>query len=245
MNSLTLITYLAPSLPADFFRAVADAIRNYTGVATHLMFETRISGPLEGDAEPFSSGEVDAAFVCSPSYRWLRSKDVVELLPVAVPADPRSNGKPVYFSDVIVPAASSVNSLAELADVEWAANDPRSLSGFFVIGDAFASMPEANPRFHFSGSHLESIEHVVRGTAGAAAIDSNVLRLAMQRDPSLAERIRVVATWGPRMMQPTIVRRSLDPQLKRELAAALLAIDETIVGAWGFRGFAAVNDELY
>ena len=242
---LSLITYLAPSLPEDFFRRIADRVRNATGLPTHLLFETRISGPLEGDAEPFSSGVADVGFVCSPSFRWLRERGIVELLPVAVPSDPRSKGRPVYFSDVIVPAASPARSIADLLTAEWVCNDTHSLSGFFVVRERLGRIDGAEPRFRFSGSHLQSIALVASGVAQAAAIDSNVLRLELARKPELASKIRIVDAWGPRPMQPTIIRASLEPRIKQAIAAALLSIERSELEPFGFQGFAHADEEAY
>jgi phosphonate transport system substrate-binding protein len=242
---LTLITYLAPSLPEELFRRIADRIRNATSLPTHILFETRISGPLEGDDEPFTSGMADAGFVCAPSFRWLRARGIVELLPVAVPSDPRAKGRPVYFSDVIVPAASKARSVDDLLHAQWVCNDTHSLSGFFSIRERLGTIEGAEPRFHFSGSHLQSIALIAGGVAEAAAIDSNVLRLELARRPELASKLRIIDAWGPRPMQPTIVRASLDPRVKNAIAAALLSIDRRDLEPFGFQGFAHADEESY
>jgi phosphonate transport system substrate-binding protein len=242
---LTLITYLAPSLPEALFRTIADRIRAATSLPTHLLFETRISGPLEGDAEPFTSGMADVGFVCAPSFRWLRARGTVELLPVAVPSDPRAKGQPVYFSDVIVPAASPARSVHDLLHAEWVCNDTHSLSGFFSIRERLGAIAGAEPRFRFSGSHLQSIALIAAGAAEAAAIDSNVLRLELARRPELATRLRIIDGWGPRPMQPTIVRSSLDPHLKNTIAAALLSIGRSDLEPFGFQGFAHAEEAAY
>ena len=245
LMSLTLITYLAPSLPEELFRRIADRIRNATSLPTHLLFETRISGPLEGEPEPFSSAVADVGFVCSPSFRWLRTRGIVELLPVAVPSDPRANGRPVYFSDVVVPASSTARSIHDLLHAEWVCNDTHSLSGFFVIQERLGAIEGAQPRFRFSGSHLQSIALIAAGVAEAAAIDSNVLRIELARRPELAAKVRIVDAWGPRPMQPTIVRTSLDPHVKQAIAAALLSIDRRDLEPFGFQGFAHAEEASY
>jgi hypothetical protein len=74
------------------------------------VFEERVSGPLEGDEEPFSSGRADIRFLCAPLYRWVReTRRPIELLPLPVPIDARAQGRPVYFADVVVRVRSSLN----------------------------------------------------------------------------------------------------------------------------------------
>ena len=99
---LTLITYLSPSLPPDLFEVVATAIAKKTKQEVRVVFEVRHSGPMVGDDDPFTAGEADFGFVCAPSFRWLSSRSVVELMPLMVPLDPRCGGRPVYFSDIVV-----------------------------------------------------------------------------------------------------------------------------------------------
>lgn len=86
---LRLVSYLAPSLPEELFLRIARHVEAICHVGTSVRFERAISGPLEGDLDPFADGTADVGFVCAPSYRWLRP--TVEQLPVPVPLDPRAD----------------------------------------------------------------------------------------------------------------------------------------------------------
>jgi phosphonate transport system substrate-binding protein len=239
VRRLNLISYLAPSIPAEFFALVARHIESATGVPTSLAFEPRISGPLAGDDDPFADGRADIGFLCAPSVRFLG--DEVTVLPSPVPADPRANGRAVYFADVVVRAAADVNSFDDLRGATWAYNDPNSKSGWF-------SMLERAGGSHFfaacvqSGSHLRSLEMVANGEADAAAIDSNVLRLNPRGD------LRVIESWGPFAIQPVIVRAALDDETKGRIARALLTMHEQhgeSLAAFGFARFAEPDPAAY
>jgi phosphonate transport system substrate-binding protein len=230
VKPLHLISYLAPSIPADFFRLIAEDL------GATIEFNEAISGPLAGDEEPFTSGRADIGFVCSPTYRWLQRQ--VELLPLAVPSDPRAGNRPVYFGDVVVRADSHVRTFDDLRGGTWAFNDRNSRSGWFSMieraGDAFFSQ-----HVH-SGSHLQSIEMVRSGAADAAAIDSNVL--LRNASPGL----RVIESWGPFAIQPSIVRASLDPKSKRHTADALLTLHERHdLARFGLARFVEPDASLY
>jgi phosphonate transport system substrate-binding protein len=227
---MKLITYLAPSIPADFFRLIARDL------GATLEFDETISGPLEGDEEPFTSGRADIGFVCSPTYRWLRPK--VELLPLPVPLDGRASGRPVYFADVVVRAHSKSRSFEELRGGVWAYNDRNSRSGWFAMlergGHGFFS------EFVASGSHLESIEMVRAGEADAASIDSNVLRLHG------AKGLRIIESWGPFAIQPVIIRSGVGADDKRRVADALLTLHERHdLSGFGFARFVEPDPSLY
>ena len=225
-----LISYLSPSIPAEFFRLIAKDL------GATIEFNESISGPLAGDDEPFTNGRADIGFVCSPTYRWLQRK--VELLPLPVPADPRSNGRPVYFGQVIVRADRAVRTLEDLHGSVWAYNDRNSRSGWFAM------LERAGARFFsgyvHSGSHLRSIEMVRSGAADAASIDSNVLLRQNVSD------LRIIETWGPFAIQPAIVRADLDAELKARAVTALLTLHERhALEPFGFTRFVAPDAALY
>ena len=219
---LRLISYLAPSIPAALYELIAGDVAQQCGVPTDVMFEERISGPLAGDDDPFASGAVDVGFVCAPSFRFLnRSSRAVELLPLPVPSDPRALGKPVYFADVVVSPSSSARTFNDLRGARWAYNDRNSKSGWFSMAECCAPEP---PETFFSeliasGSHLRSLELVADGLADAAAIDSNVLRMQ-------GSSLRVLESWGPFAIQPTVIRTALPEETKRRVADALLTMHE-------------------
>jgi len=78
---IKLITYLAPSIPAALFERVAQYLEQSCGVRVALEFETRISGPLEGDDDPFADGRVDAALKSCMAASLLRMHEEHDLAP--------------------------------------------------------------------------------------------------------------------------------------------------------------------
>ena len=216
---LRLITYLSPSIPAAFYELIAEEL------GAELLFEERISGPLAGDDEPFSRGAADLGFVCSPSFRYLNARErVVDLLPLPVPLDGRSAGQPVYFADVVVRAGSGLHSFEDLRGRRWAYNDRNSKSGWFsMLGRITPNAPAAffGELIH-AGSHLRSLELVVRGDADAAAIDSNVLALQRHLYPELRE----LESWGPFPIQPAIIRALLPATVRARVSSKLLTMHE-------------------
>ena len=244
---LRLITYLAPSIPADFFRTVASHIEATCGVATDLAFEERISGPLTGDHDPFADATVDVGFICAPSYRWMRAKDAaaVELLPAPVPMDSRANGRPIYFADVVVRADSRFVTFDDLRGSRWAYNDQNSRSGWFSMVERVRDPEEFFGSLTQSGSHLRSLELVLAGDVDASAIDSNALALRRRAQPELGDALRVVETWGPYPIQPVIICGAVDRELKARIAEALLVMTPQSLEPFGFRGFAPIDDSAY
>ena len=245
---LQLISYLAPSIPAEFFELVAKVISEGTRIDVHLRFEERISGPLPGDENPFGDGTADVGFVCSPTYKWLHQE--LNLLPVPVPADVRAAGRPVYFGDVVVNKQSPFVMFEDLRGRRWAYNDRNSRSGWFSMLDRIAPLP---PHAFFSelvhaGSHLESLRLVETGQVDAAAIDSNALLNVVRRGGGAAAEFRVIETWGPFPIQPVVIRTGVPLHVRTSVHDALLRADVAFgeqLRSYGFVRFAQAERAAY
>lgn len=244
---LRIITYLAPSIPEKLFALVGRHIEETSGVPTAVDFETRISGPLDGDDDPFADGRADIGFVCAPSFRWLRARSAVELLPLPVPVDERAAGRPVYFADVVVRASSAARSFDDLGGGTWSYNDRNSKSGWFSMLQRAGSESFFERLVH-AGSHLRSLELVLSGAADAAAIDSNTLRLQMCENEAVRNELRIVESWGPFPIQPVIIRSAIDAETKARVADALLGMHATMgeeLTRCGIERFVLGDEKVY
>jgi phosphonate transport system substrate-binding protein len=232
-EDIRFVTYLSPSIPQALFEALADHAQRALGhERVSLRVESRASGPQKG-GECFSfADEADVAFMCAPSFIWLRDLQppLVELLGVLpVFDDERNQRRPVYFCDVVVRNDAPIHAFSELQGGSWAYNDACSLSGYYSL---LNKLEEAGADESFfdnilcSGSHLNSIEAVLSGEADAAAIDSNVLRMRFRVAPALRNKLRVIESWGPYPIQPVVVSSALNPELKQRLHATVLATEQ-------------------
>jgi phosphonate transport system substrate-binding protein len=245
---LRLISYLAPSIPHGFFEVAAKIISEGTGMDVHLEFNDQISGPLEGDENPFTDGTADIGFVCAPTFRWLK-KDL-ELLPVAIPTDLRAKGNPVYFSDVVVKASSPFLSFDDLRGQRWAYNDRNSRSGWFSMLDRIAphSPLEYFSEIVQSGSHLESLRWVMTGQTDGAAIDSNALLFQLNRNQIDASEFTILETWGPFPIQPIVIRAEIPFSFQESVRNSLLHPDKRFrseLRSFGFHGFTEARRQDY
>lgn len=151
--------------------------------------------------EEFVEGEAHIGFVCGLLYSQRTHCPFcpIELLAAPVPYPPRYQGKPLYFSDVIVHKESSFASFEDLQGCRWGYNERVSHSGWNLVR---YSLYKQGHTPHFfgntveTGSHQRSIEMVIQGKVEAAAIDSLMLDLFLLDNPDLAAQIRVIATLG-------------------------------------------------
>jgi len=195
------------------------------------------------------SGFVDVAFVCTSAYVDGREKFGMELL-----AAPQVNGEAVYYSLLIVPKDSAAQSMADLRDKVFAFTDPMSNTGklypTYLVQQLGSAPDQFFARTFFTYSHDDAIRAVADGLADGAAVDSLVYDFAVARDPSLAERVRIIHRSPPFGIPPVVVGPGIRPQLKAELQSVLLNMDDDAEGrkgleAIGAERFVLIDDSAY
>jgi phosphonate transport system substrate-binding protein len=194
-------------------------------------------------------GEVDLAFVCTSAYISGHDQFGMELL-----AAPQVDGKTVYYSLLIVPASSQATRIEDLRGKVFAFTDPISLSGRMYPTSLVQNLGSAPERFFsstfFTYSHDEAIQAVAHGLADGAAVDSLVYDFAVTRDPSLAQKVRVIHRSPPFGIPPVVVGPNVRPQIKSELQELLLGMADTSEGlaalqAIGVDKFVILEDAAY
>jgi phosphonate transport system substrate-binding protein len=171
-----------------------------------------------------AAGDVDLAFVCTSAYVAGEARSEMDLLVVPV-----VGGEIVYYSSIIVPSESEATSLSDLRGTVFAFTDPMSHTGRVYPTYALQLLGETPESFFlstfFTYSHDRAIEAVANGLASGAAVDSLVLEYALDRDPTLRDRIRVIETSPPFGIPPVVVPTGLSPRLRADLELLLLGLE--------------------
>ncbi len=177
------------------------------------------------------------------------------VVPVAAPVleGERYRGRPIYFSDVIVAADSPFRSFEELRGASWAFNEPDSQSGFGVVRAHLAGLGATRGYFGRvveAGFHDTAIRMVADGGVDGAAIDSQVLAIALRDEPELDRRLRVVETMGPSTIQPVVASANLEPEVRETVRRALTNLGDEPAAREPFargllRSFVPVEDGDY
>jgi len=215
-GTLRFASYLSPNI-FPVYEAVAAA------VSDHLGMRTEITG--ERSYGRFRRGDDDISFICSLAWLQLAPASP-QVAPIAAPVleGDRYGGRPIYFSDVVVRTGSPYATFADLRGATWAYNEPLSQSGYGVTRHHLVQLGETTGFFGevvAGGHHLRCIELVRRGEVDAAAIDSQVLSVAMTADPSLDCELRILTSLGPSTVQPVIAGSRLGPALRAGIVAAM------------------------
>ncbi|MBI5966184.1 MAG: phosphate/phosphite/phosphonate ABC transporter substrate-binding protein [Chloroflexi bacterium] len=194
-------------------------------------------------------GEVDIAFVCTSAYIQGHDSFGMELL-----VAPQVGGKTTYNSYLIVPTSSEAQSMKDLREKVFAFTDPISLSGrvypTYILQQLGFTPEEFFARTFYTYSHDEAIRAVASGVADGAAVDSLVYEYAVARDPSLAEKVKVIHLSPDFGIPPVVVSPFTRPQVKEELQSLLLemANDQTAqeaLASIGVEQFVLIDDGAY
>jgi phosphonate transport system substrate-binding protein len=208
--TLVFASFLSPTLE-PFYRATVEYVGARIGVETTFV--------VGEDYEQFARGEIDAGFICGLPYVRLAPS----VYPLAAPVvdEPRYEGRPVYFSDVVVREDHPARTFADLRGSSWCYNEPNSHSGYLTVLHHLARMEETPAffgRFDAVGFHTTSLRLVADGTYDASAIDSHLL--AVERPKGL----RVIDTIGPSPIQPVVAAAHVDVTTRRAVVDALVSM---------------------
>jgi phosphonate transport system substrate-binding protein len=245
-NSLRFVTFLAPNLFPLY-----EFITHHAGRRLGLPTELAVGSSYA----QLSTESVDVAFVCGLPYVELSRGGEAPVDPLAAPIlrGGRFGGRAIYFSDVIVQRASSLQSFTDLRGCSWAYNEPHSQSGYGITRYHLICRGATNGYFGRvveAGWHEEALRLVACGAVDAAAIDCQVLAVALRAQPELAARVRIIDTLGPSTIQPVVAARRLPQRLRTALRAFLLNLADDPVARPHLdrafvQGFEAVNDASY
>lgn len=204
-----------------------DGLKYYSGLSEYI--GRKVGKPVRvvhksdytETNELLRDGKIDVAYVCSGPYVAGHDEFGLELV-----AAPVVNGKPEYYSYIIVNRSSAATSFDSLAGKVFAFTDPKSNSGRLVPEYMLARAgTTAEKRFSetfYSYGHDKSIRAVAEGKADGAAVDSIIYDFAAATDPTFTSKTKIVTKSQPFAIPPVVVRPDLDPALKAKLRDAYL-----------------------
>jgi phosphonate transport system substrate-binding protein len=243
---LRVLSFLAPNqLPTQRF--VIERLGQRLGLKTEFHAGSHYE----------EAYEADLSFICGLPYvlrtRPRRVPSPIEAIAAPVLQGDRYQGKPIYFSDVIVHCDSLFQSFGDLRGCTWVYNEPESQSGYGITRYSLVKLGETQGYFKKVRSgdyHQEAIRMVAERKADAAAIDSHVLALELRAYPDLAAALRVIDTLGPSTIQPIAVNKTMPDKLKSDIRVGLTEMHtDPVVKARLTEGlierYVSVTDSVY
>ncbi len=171
------------------------------------------------------NGQCDLALVCD--FAFVRGEQSFGMEALASPV---VKGEVVYYSLIVVQPSLRATSLPDLRGRRFASSDLLSASGWLYPVVWLKERGENPNRFFkqhlITGSHDRSVQAVASGYVDAAAVDSLVFEDMVERDPSVAQAVKVVAKSPSLGMPPMAVHPALDRDLRSRLLTVLLEMHE-------------------
>ena len=147
------------------FRRITTYIEARFGIPTEFINHI----PWQEREKLFDAEEIQVCWICGLPYvlKAAEPESRIELLAAPVMIGDRYLNRPIYFSDIIVRADSRFQSFADLRGASWVYNEPRSQSGFDIVGHHLKMLGESLTYFGEiieSGAHQtsEAPKHIVR-----------------------------------------------------------------------------------
>lgn len=202
----------------------------------------------------WARNDLGLAMMCGLPFAQRAERPTLIAAPVPSPA--RYAGRPVYFTDIVVRANSSFQTLEETFGGVIGYTLVDSMSGGVALRchlEAFHN-PQ-RPRLYRKtvGGFVNArnvIDALVAGTIDAGPLDSYYHDLLKHNDPAFAAQVRLVASTAAMPIPPLVATAQLsDAELSR-LRAALLAVNSApelapLLERLQLRGFALAAPESY
>lgn len=176
-----------------------------------------------------NNGTLDMAFICSGAYIQAKEEFPLELLAVPV-----VNGKPWYFSYVIVHKDSPIEDFNGLYQQSFAFTDPLSNTGklypTYLIRQVNMNPDQYFSKTIYTHAHDYSIHAVSHKIVVGASVDSLIFDFLKKRKPWEVENVKIIKKSSPFGIPPVVIRKDLDAHLKARLKMTLLSMDQSIEG---------------
>ena len=156
------------SCQAPIAESFCEALTEFVGDKLSIRSEFVGDIPWQERERLLNRGDIHICWICGLPYVTKNNeKKTIELLAAPVMSHPRYDGRPIYYSDVVVRADSSFRSFEDLRGKTWAYNEPGSHSGYNLTRYHLAK--EGLGTHYFgrvveSGSHQNSLRMLLEHT---------------------------------------------------------------------------------
>jgi phosphonate transport system substrate-binding protein len=171
----------------------------------------------------------DIAIVCT--YPFIRGEKEFGMQALVVP---QINGEQTYQSIILVPQSSHAKTLLDLRGKRFASADLISTTGWLfpamLLMDAGVDPGKFFGEHIITGSHDRSLQAVLDGFVDGAAVHGIVYNQMVAEDPSIRQKVRILAKSAPFGIPPIVAHPNLDPNLRKAILSVLLGMHEDARG---------------
>jgi phosphonate transport system substrate-binding protein len=222
----TLRVGLIPNQAPDRVRAQYQPFQQYLSRYLGQPVELFVATDYAGVVEALANDRLDVAYFGGLTY--VQAERRANLYPIVTEID-RETGTSKYYSAIIVPADSPVQTVAELRGRRFAFGDINSTSGSLyprIMLDRAGIGDFTNPRlFIYTGGHDATVLAVANKTVDGGGVERRIMNRLFasgQADPDSVRILDEMLVEG----YPWCVRASLAPALVERITNAFLDISD-------------------
>jgi phosphonate transport system substrate-binding protein len=222
----TLRVGLIPNQAPDRIRAQYQPFGEYLSKRLGMPVELFVATDYAGVVEALASDRLDIAYFGGVTY--VQAERRANLYPIVTEVD-RETGTVKYYSAIIVPADSSLQTVAEIKGKRFAFGDISSTSGSLyprIMLDRAGIGDFNNPQyFTYTGGHDATVLAVANHAVDAGGVERRIMNRLFesgQADPGSVRIVQEELVLG----YPWCVRAALDPKLVERITTAFLEMDD-------------------
>lgn len=243
-NPSKLVVALLPDEDA------ATVVQDNEGLATYLEatlgkeIELVVTTDYSSMIEAASNDRLDLAYFGPLSYILAKTKSDIEPFAARL-----RDGATTYTSLIIGNAEAGIDDVADIAGTTVAFGDPASTSSrlFPELTLAEAGLVAGTDyEAVFLGAHDAVALAVQNGNAEAGGLSRPIFNSLVEEGTIDPTQVTVIAESAPIPQYPWTMRSDLDSELKAQIQAVFLAIDDdSVLQPFKADGFAAMDDADY
>lgn len=230
------------------YRPVGEYLSRENGLEVKFTILSRYGNIID----TFESEKLDGAFW--GSFTGALSMKKLGMIPIARPLN--LDGTSTYFGVIFVKKGSGIKSAKDMKGKRIALVDRATTAGY-LFPKAFLREKEGVVDFdgyfskvHFAGSHDAAIKELLSGEADIACAKNTVYEAMAKSDPSIAEKLEMLAISETVPSNALGVRPDLEKAVIDKLRKTLLGMGDTAEGAailsvFGAKSFIPTGEKDY
>lgn len=243
-NPATLVVALLPDEDAATIVQDNRGLEEYLEAKLGKEIELFVSTDYSSMIEAASKERLDLAYFGPLSYVLARTKSDIE--PFAART---RDGSATYTSVILGNVDAGIDTWDEIEGQTVAFGDPASTSSRLIPQQMLANRGlQAGENYEavFLGAHDAVALAVQNGNAAAGGLSRPIFNSLLEKGIIDASKVAVIGESDPIPQYPWTMRSSLAPELKAEIRAAFLELDdEAVLQPFKAEGFAAIQDRDY
>lgn len=226
-NTKVLRVGLVPNQAPDQLKAKYDPFKIYLEKKLDMKIEFFVANNYAGVVEAMANGKLDMAYFGGLTY--VQAKQKANVHPIVTEVDKETHTTK-YYSLIITPADSKIQSLQDLKGKNFAFGDISSTSGSLypriMLDKAGIKVPTDFTNVIYTGKHDATALAVQNGSVDAGGLEGRILNKLIADGTIDKSKIRILSKSDFIEGYPWVVQDSMDKKLEAKIVNAFLSLKD-------------------